>query len=139
MLVATKDPASSPHRRVPRLRRFSHKRATCGRGIIAAFPSVVRVKTPQNPTTVPEGSDKSFGESPRPRSNPVMMSESINPGGELSARTPRASTPDHSNSKISTPVREVDHHHGLLEAWLVQEGESGRQRVEESQGRELLP
>ena len=34
---------------------------------------------------------------------------------------------------------EVDHHHGLLKAWLVQEGESVRQRIEKSKRRELLP
>jgi len=34
---------------------------------------------------------------------------------------------------------EVHHHYGLVEAQLIQEGESIRHRVGESQGRELLP
>ena len=36
-------------------------------------------------------------------------------------------------------MSQVDHrHHGLLKAYLVQESEGSRQRVEKSQGRELL-
>lgn len=35
--------------------------------------------------------------------------------------------------------REVDHHHGLLKAWVVQKGESIRHCIEKGQGRELLP
>ena len=34
---------------------------------------------------------------------------------------------------------EVDHHHGLLKVRPIQEGESGRQRLKESQGREPPP